>query len=103
MGNLEGVSKSEWRTDSRVRHRAGLELGQSCVHGCIQSNRGSDGGHGLRDQKIQIRGRWSFDTNVSTTDVGDGLVIRDIGVLEENDTRMKKRGIRLVNDSLEGD
>jgi hypothetical protein len=72
--------------NSWVWHQVGLELSDIDVKGTIESERGSQGGDDLGNESVQVGIGWSFDIEVSSADIIDGLIIKDdsdISVLEE--------------------
>merc|ERR1712013_367366 len=71
--------------DARVWHQVGLELGKINIESTIESQRSSDGRHNLTNKPVQVGVCWSFDVQISTTDVVDGFVVDHegtVGVLE---------------------
>merc|ERR1719515_231033 len=68
-----------------IWHQVGLELSQIHVESSIKPERGSDGGHNLTNQTVEIGVSWPLNVQIATTDVVDGLVINHegaVGVLQ---------------------
>merc|ERR1719357_427014 len=71
--------------DPGVGHQVGLELSQVHVQGSVEPQGGSDGGHDLADQPVEVGVGWSLNVRVATADVVDGLVVDHegtVGVLQ---------------------
>merc|ERR1719336_551949 len=81
------LSRDDWsvsdqgEVDSWVWHQVSLELGQVNIESSIKSERGSDGGHNLTNQSVEVRVRWPLNIEVSTADVIDGLVVDHEGAV----------------------
>jgi len=67
--------------DPWVGHQVSLELSQVNIESSIKSERGSDGGHNLTNQSVEVRVRWPLNIEVSTADVIDGLVVDHEGAI----------------------
>ena len=61
--------------DPGVGHQVGLELSQVHIEGSVESQRGSDGGHNLADEPVQVGVRWSLNIEIPPADVVDCLVV----------------------------
>ena len=62
-----------------------LELGQIDVQSTIETKGRGEGGDDLRNETIQIGVGWTFNVQITTADIIEGLVIdlvRDVGVPE---------------------
>ena len=81
LGGDDGSVGGEREVDTRVGHQVRLELGQIHVEGAVEAERGSDGGNDLSDETIQVGVGWSFDVEVATADVVDGLVVDHEGAI----------------------
>merc|ERR1712004_564838 len=71
--------------DPGVWHQVGLELSQVHVQGSVEPQGGSDGGHNLSDQPVEVGVGWPLNVQVATADVVDGLVVNHegaVGVLQ---------------------
>ena len=71
--------------DTWVWDQVGLELSQVDVEGTIESEGGGDGGDDLSDQSVQVGVSWTFNVQVTSTDVVDGLIVDHegtVGVLQ---------------------
>jgi len=72
--------------DSWVGDQVGLELSDIDVQGSVESQRGSQGGNDLTDKSVQVGVSGSFNVQVSSADIVDGLVVQhdgNIGVLQK--------------------
>mgnify|MGYP003573970617 CR=1 FL=1 len=82
----DGGVGGEHEVDARVGHQVGLELRDIDVESTIETKGGSQRGHDLGDQTIQVGVGRSLDIQVTTAHIVQGLVIETegaIGVLEE--------------------
>jgi len=73
---------NQWEVDTWVWDQVGLELSQVDVEGTIESEGGGDGGD---DQSVQVGVSWTFNVQVTSTDVVDGLIVDHegtVGVLQ---------------------
>ena len=71
--------------DPRIGYQVGLKLGEVHIQSTIEAKRGSDGGHNLADETVQIGVGGSLDVQVPAADVVDGLVVHHegaVGVLQ---------------------
>ena len=71
--------------DPRIGYQVGLKLGEIHIQSTIEAKRGSDGGHNLADETVQIGVGGSLDVQVPAADVVDGLVVHHegaVGVLQ---------------------
>ena len=59
--------------DTWVWDQVSLELSKIDVKGTIEAEGGSDGGDDLTDQTIQVGVSWTFNVQVTTADIVDGL------------------------------
>jgi hypothetical protein len=81
------LSRDDWsiggqrEVDTWVWHQVGLELGQVDVQGTIETQRGSDRADDLANQTIQVGVGWTFNVEVTTTDVVDGLIVDHEGAV----------------------
>jgi len=83
----------QWEVDPRVGHQVGLELGQVNIEGTVKAEGGSDGGHNLSDQPVEVGIGGPLDIQVSAADVIDGLIVnheRAIGVLQSGVGRQNR-------------
>ena len=51
------------------------------IQGSITSQRSSDGGHDLANKAVKVSAGWVFITEVSMTDVIDGLIVNHEGTI----------------------
>merc|ERR1712029_92023 len=68
-----------------VGHQVGLELCKIHIESSVKPERGSDGGHNLTNQTIEIGVGWPLNIEIATTDVVDGLIVNHegaVGVLQ---------------------
>ena len=81
------LSRDDWgvgsqgEVDTGVGHQVGLELCQIYVESTIEAEGGCDGGHNLTNQTVQVGVGGTFDVQVTTTDVVDGLVVDHEGTV----------------------
>jgi len=83
--------------DSGVRDQIGLELGQIHVQGAVEPQGSGDGGHDLADEPVQVGVGGSFNVQVPSADVVDGLIVDHegaVGVLQGGVSR-EDRVVRL--------
>ena len=65
------LSRDDWgigsqrEMDTWVGHQVGLELCQIHVQGTIEPQGGSDGGHNLADQPVQVGVGWALNVQVT--------------------------------------
>merc|ERR1719357_329815 len=81
----DGSVGDQGEVDPGVRHQVGLELSQVHVQGSVEPQGGSDGGHNLSDQPVEVGVGWPLNVRVATADVVDGLVVNHegaVGVLQ---------------------
>merc|ERR1719432_485297 len=80
-----GSVGDQGEVDPGVGHQVGLELSQVHVQGSVEPQGGSDGGHNLPDQPVEVGVGWPLYVQVATADVVDGLVVNHegtVGVLQ---------------------
>ena len=85
LGADNGRVRHQREVDPRIRYQVGLELCQIDVERAIETQRRRDRTDDLTDEPVQIRVRWSFDVEVTPTDVVYGLVVDHegaVGMLE---------------------
>merc|ERR1712223_1843109 len=85
LGRDDGCVGDQGEVDPGVGHQVGLELSQVHVQGSVEPQGGSDGGHDLADQPVEVGVGWSLNVQVATADVVDGLVVNHkgtVGVLQ---------------------
>lgn len=71
--------------DTWVWHKVGLELGKVDVQRTVESEGCGDRGDDLGNEPVQVGVGWTFDVEVSSADVVDGLVVNHegaVGVLQ---------------------
>ena len=61
--------------------QVGLELCQINIEGTVKTKGGSDGGHNLTDQPVQVGVCGTLDIEVPAADIVDGLVIYHEGTV----------------------
>ena len=71
----DGSVGGQGEVDTRVGNQVSLELSQVDVEGTIESKRSGDRRNDLTNQSIEVGVGGSFNVEVSTADVVDGLVI----------------------------
>lgn len=62
-------------------NQVSLELVQIDVEGTIESQGAGDGGDDLGDQSVEVGERWRLDTEVSSADVVDSLIVDHEGAV----------------------
>jgi len=85
FGRDDWSVSGQWEMDSWVGDQVSLELGKIDVQSTIESERCGDGTDNLSDQPVQVGVGWSFNVQVSSTDVVDGFVVNHestVGVLQ---------------------
>merc|ERR1712213_134208 len=85
LGRDDGCVGDQGEVDPGVRHQVGLELSQVHVQGSVEPQGGSDGGHDLADQPVEVGVGWPLNVQVAPADVVDGLVVNHegaVGVLQ---------------------
>merc|ERR1712062_355576 len=85
LGRDDGSIGDQGEVDPGVGHQVGLELSQVHVQGSVEPQGGSDGGHNLADQPVEVGVRWPLNVQVAPADVVDGLVVNHegaVGVLQ---------------------
>jgi len=82
MHQQRGLNNSQRVELPWERHQVGLELVQIDVEGTIESERAGDGGDDLRDKSVQVCEIRRVDTQISSADVVDGLVIDHEGTVD---------------------
>jgi len=55
--------------DTRIGHQVGLEYGEIDIKGTVETQRGGDRRNNLANQAVKIGVCWSFNVEISTTDV----------------------------------
>jgi hypothetical protein len=65
--------------DTRIRHQVGLELGDIDVQGTIETKGSGQTGNNLSDETVQVGVGRTFDIQVTTADIVEGLVIDLVG------------------------
>ena len=76
---------NEWEVNTWVWNQVGLELVEIDVEGTIEAEGGGDGGNDLGDQAVKILVVWTLQSEVTSADVVNGLVVnheRTVGVLK---------------------
>jgi len=71
--------RCQHKMDTRIRHQVGLELSDIDVQGTIETKRGGQRRDDLSDQSVQVGVSWTFDIQVTTTDIVESFVIDLIG------------------------
>jgi len=98
LGHREGLvvrllRRDDWRVrghhevDTWVWHQVSLELSDVDVECTIETKGGSQGGHNLSDNTVEVGVCWALDVEATTADVVHGLVVKhdgNVGVLEES-------------------
>ena len=74
--------------DPGVWHQVGLELIQIHIESAVKPQRGSDGGHNLGDQTVEVGVGRPLDVQIPPADVIDGLVVHHEGAV-----RMLQRSV----------
>merc|ERR1712107_441192 len=85
LGRDDGSVGDQGEVDPGVGHQVGLELSQVHVQGSVEPQGGSNGGHNLADQPVEVGVGWPLNVQVATADVVDGLVVDHegaVGVLQ---------------------
>ena len=81
LGGDDGSVGGQREVDTGVGHQVGLELCQIHVEGTIEAQGGSDGGHDLADQTVEVGVGGALDVQVAAADVVDGLVVNHEGAV----------------------
>ena len=63
----------EWKMNSWVGYQVGLEFSEIHIQSSIKPKRGSNGRHNLPDESVQIGVCWTFNIEITTTNVIDCL------------------------------
>ena len=101
------LGRDDWSIDGQgevdpgVGHQVGLELREIHVESAIKAEGGSDGGHNLANEPVQVCVGWSVDVQVAAANVIDGLIVNHegtIGVLQSG-VSGQDRVVRLNNSS----
>merc|ERR1712156_246533 len=85
LGRDDGSIGDQGEVNPGVGHQVGLELSQVHVQGSVEPQGGSDGGHDLADQPVEVGVGWPLNVQVATADVVNGLVVNHegaVGVLQ---------------------
>merc|ERR1719322_2266055 len=85
LGRDDGSVGDQGEVDPGVGHQVGLELSQVHIQGSVEPQGGSDGGHDLADQPVEVGVGWPLNVQVTSADVVDGLVVNHegaVGVLQ---------------------
>ena len=61
--------------NSRVRYKIGLEFRQVDVESAVKTQGCGNGRYYLPNQTVEIGVSWSFNVEISTTDIVDSLVV----------------------------
>lgn len=67
--------------DTGVGHQVGLELCQINVKSSVESERGSDGGHNLGHESVQVCVGGPLDVQISSTDIINSFVVDHEGAV----------------------
>merc|ERR1712209_116070 len=81
LGRDDGGVGDQGEVDPWVGHQVGLELSQVHVQGSVEPQGGSDGGHVLADQPVEVGVGWPLNVQVAPADVVDGLVVNHEGAV----------------------
>ena len=81
LGRNDWSISNQGKVDSGIRNQIGLELIQINVESSVKSERGCDGGNNLGDQTVQVGVGRTFNVEVSSADVVDGLVVDHEGAV----------------------
>ncbi len=96
----DGGIRSQHEVDSGVGHQVGLELREIDVEGTIESQGGSQGGHDLGNQSVEVGVGGSLDVEVSAAHVVEGLVIQAEGAVSVLQQRVGRQDVVVgLNDS----
>lgn len=85
------LSRDDWRVGdqgevySGIRHQVGLKLRQIHVQGPIKTQGGSDRGHDLANEPVEVGVCGALDVKVSAANIVDGLIVNHegtVGVLQ---------------------
>lgn len=78
---MEDVSqKLHWCTE-RISYQVGLEFSEIDVESAVKPQRGRDGRDDLADKTVEICVGWSFNVQIATANVVDGLVVDHEGAI----------------------
>ena len=67
--------------NSWVGYQIRLELSQVHIQGSVEPQGGSDGGHNLANQPVEVGVGWPLNVQVTSADVVDGLVVNHEGTV----------------------
>merc|ERR1711937_1132064 len=73
--------RSQREVDSWIWNQVSLELGQIHIESSIKSERGSDGGHDLSNQTVEVGVGRPLNVQITTADVVDGLIVHHEGTI----------------------
>ena len=65
----------QWEVDPGIGNQVGLELCQIHIEGSIKAKGGSDGGHYLTNETVEVGISWPLNIQVPAADVIDGLIV----------------------------
>ena len=85
LGRDDWRIRSQGEVDTWVWHQVGLELCQIDVQGTIETEGGSDRGHDLSDQAVEVGVGWALDVQVTAANIVQSLVVDHegtVGVLQ---------------------
>ena len=74
--------------DTRIGHQVGLELSEIHIEGSIKAKGGSDRGHNLSNETIEVGVSGSVNVKIPAADVIDGLIVN-----HESTVRVLKSGV----------
>jgi hypothetical protein len=77
----DGGIRGKHKVDTGVWHKIGLELRDIDVEGTIESERGSQRGHNLGNQSVQVGVGWALDVQVAAAHIVQGFVIKTEGAI----------------------
>ncbi len=98
LGRNDWSIRTQHKVDSWVRNQVGLELSHVDIEGSVESQRSGQGRDDLGNQSVKVSVGWSFNVQVSSADIIDGLVIQhdsDVGVFQQRVSR--KNGVVWFN------
>lgn len=81
LGRDDRSHRAQQEVDTRIRHQVSLELVDVDVERALEAQRGSQGGHDLSDQSVQVGVRGAGDVQRALADVVDGFVVEHEGAV----------------------
>jgi hypothetical protein len=81
LGRDDRSHRAQQEVDTRIRNQVSLELVDVNVERALEAQRGSQGGHNLSNQSVQVGVRGAGDVQRALANVVDGLVVEHEGAI----------------------